>query len=303
MMAFLNQILIMAVLFVIGVLCYKFNIISKEANKSLSSFVVNIVNPAMLINSYQIEFSMERLRMLMFVFILSFLSYAIVIPLSNVLNRKGQDRNIDRIATIYSNCGFIGIPIINSIYGAEGVFYLSGYITAFNLLFWTHGITVMEKKFDKSGLKRMILSPAILAIIVGITFFLLHIKIIDPFGKTIALISDTTTPLSMVIAGVSIAQTNFLKTVKQVSIYKVTFLRLIFMPLVIFAVFLFIPLPTIVKNIVIFGCACPASTMGTIIAIKMGKNDGLMSQYFAATTVLSVITLPVIQLMISLIPA
>lgn len=298
-MAFINQILIMAVLFLIGVFCYKFKIITKEANKSLSSFVVNIVNPAMLINSYQIEFSRDRLRMLMYVFLLSFLSYAIVIPLANVLNRKGADRNIDRIASIYSNCGFIGIPIINSLYGAEGVFYLSGYITAFNLLFWTHGVSVMKKKFDKSDLKQMILSPAIIAVVVGIALFLLRIKIIDPFGKTIELISNITTPLSMIIAGVSIAESSFMQTVKQAGIYKVTFLRLIFMPAVVFLVFLFIPVPSIVKSIVIFGCACPASTMGTITAIQTGQNDTLMSQYFAVTTVLSMVTLSVMQLCIS----
>ena len=298
-MEFINQIFIMAVLFLIGVFCYKAKILTQEANKSLSSFVVNIVNPAMLIHSYQIGFTSERLHMLFYVFILSFISYAVVIPLANLLNRKGQYRNIDRIASIYSNCGFIGIPIINSLYGAEGVFYLSGYITAFNLLFWTHGVSVMEKKFDKTNLKKIIVSPAILAILVGISLFVLRIDIPDPFGKTIEILSSITTPLSMIIAGVSIAQTNFLKIIKQLSIYKVTFLRLILLPLCVYIVFLFIPLPMIVKNIVIFGCACPASTMGTIVAIKTGENHILMAQYFAATTVLSMITLPIMQFLIS----
>ena len=171
-MVIINQILIIAILFLIGIFCYKKGIITNEANKSLSSLVVNIINPAILINSYQVEYSNERLKMLLYVFALSFLSYAIVIPLANLFNRKGKSINIDRIASIYSNCGFIGIPIVNSIYGAEGVFYLSGYITAFNLLFWTHGVTVMEKKFDKSNFKKIILSPAIISILIGISLFL-----------------------------------------------------------------------------------------------------------------------------------
>ncbi len=298
-MVIINQILIIAILFLIGIFCYKKGLVTNEASKSLSSLVVNIINPAILINSFQIEYSNERLKMLLYVFALSFLSYAIIIPLANLFNRKGQSINIDRIASIYSNCGFIGIPIANSLYGSEGVFYISGYIVAFNLLFWTHGVTVMEKKFDKNNLKKIFLSPAIISILIGISLFLLRIDIINPLGDTIEQIAAVTTPLTMIIAGVSIAQTNFLETLKQIKVYKVTFLKLILLPLAVYAVILFIPFPDTVKNIVILGCACPTSTMGTILAVKTGQDHILMTQYFAVTTVLSLITLPAIQFLLS----
>lgn len=295
----INQILIMAVLLLVGALCYKFKIITIEGNKSLSSLVVNVVNPAMIINSYQIGYTAERLHMLIYVFLLSLISFAIVIPLANLMNRHGEHKNVDRIASVYSNCGFIGIPIVNSIYGAEGVFYLTGYITAFNLLFWSHGVSVLENGFDKKNLKNIILSPAIISCIVGIALFLLQIKIINPFGKTIELIASMVTPLSLIVAGFSVAQIEFKKAIKKPAVFKVTFYKLIFLPLTVWLIFLLIPLPPILKNIVILGYACPVGTSAILVTSKAGKDESLITQYFAFTTVLSMLTLPLLQFLIS----
>lgn len=298
-MAIVKQILMITILFLIGIFCYRKKIITQETNKSLASLVVNIINPAIIIQSYRISFSTERLKMLLMVFLLSLLSYVIIIPMAYLLNRKGESRNIDRIVSIYSNCGFIGIPIVSSLYGPEGVFYLSGYVTAFNLLFWSHGVTVIKKRFDKNNLKKILLSPSIIAVLLGILVFLLRIDLIDPLGSTMEAVAAMTTPLTMIIAGVSIAQTNFLDTIKDLTVYRVTVLRLLVLPLIIYGLFRLIPLPDIVKDIVIIGCACPASTMGTIVAAESGENSIRMSQYFAVTTVLSLLTLPLIQFLLS----
>ena len=298
-MAIVKQILMITILFLIGIFCYRKKIITQETNKSLASLVVNIINPAIIIQSYRISFSTERLKMLLMVFLLSLLSYVIIIPLAYWLNRKGESRNIDRIVSIYSNCGFIGIPIVSSLYGPEGVFYLSGYVTAFNLLFWTHGVTVIKKRFDKKNLKKILLSPSIIAVLIGVLVFLLRIDLIDPLGSTMEAVAAMTTPLTMIIAGVSIAQTSFLDTVKDLTVYRVTILRLLVLPLIVYGLFRLIPLPDIVKDIVIIGCACPASTMGTIVAAESGENSIRMSQYFAVTTVLSLLTLPLIQFLLS----
>ena len=120
----LKQTIIMLILIMSGVLCAKTGIISKEANKDLSKFLLQVINPVVIFMSYQTDYKPELVRNLLITFGMSVLSFLIVIGASYILVRKKEDRDteIERFSSVYSNCGFMGIPLVTALFGDEGVF-------------------------------------------------------------------------------------------------------------------------------------------------------------------------------------
>ena len=132
----LNQTIIMLILIMLGIICAKTRIISDESNKDLSKFVLQVVNPVVIFMSYQTDYHFNLVKNLLITFGLSLVSYGIMIAAAYIFVRRKEDREteIERFSAIYSNCGFMGIPLINALFGMEGVFYLTAFITVFNLI-------------------------------------------------------------------------------------------------------------------------------------------------------------------------
>ena len=130
-----KQILIMFILVALGFLCGKINLIDKETNSKLSGFVLEVVNPVLIFMSYQQSFNNELLIGLGMSLVLGFISYGVMIFLLKFLYRKNKTNEgiVEQFAAIYSNCAFMGIPLINGLFGEEGVFFLTGYVTVFNI--------------------------------------------------------------------------------------------------------------------------------------------------------------------------
>ena len=103
-----------------------------------------LVNPILIIMVYQTDY--DPILVKLFSFVAAFISHILAILVSKLLFRDKEDPNnmINQFAAVYSNCGFIGIPLINSVLGSEGVFYLTAYMTVFNILTWTHGLSLMK---------------------------------------------------------------------------------------------------------------------------------------------------------------
>lgn len=148
-----NQIIIMFIILIVGAFCYLKGIITKDGTKQLSSFALNIINPVLIFMSYQSKYDKTLVHGLLWSFLLSAISYAVTILLTYVLIRKKTpDLAVERVSSIYSNCAFMCIPLINGIYGSEGVLYLTAYLTFFNVLIWTHGLMTMKGERDFSSL-------------------------------------------------------------------------------------------------------------------------------------------------------
>lgn len=129
------QIVVMFMLVAVGFLCGKKKIIDSRSNAALSNLVLTVVNPTLIFMSYQCDYDSERLKGLLISLLLSLCSFILTIGAVTLLYRKRTDAEaiLEKFAGIYSNCGFMGIPLINGLYGDEGVLYLTGYVTMFNI--------------------------------------------------------------------------------------------------------------------------------------------------------------------------
>ena len=146
----LKQSVIMFLIACIGIICYKTKIITKDAQKFFSTFVLKVVIPCFAFISFQVELSAELISGMLAALLLSVVSHILLILLSMIVIRKkeGTEYAIERFSLIYTNCGFMGIPLISGVFGQEGALYATIYLTVFNILVWTHGVMIMKNQFS-----------------------------------------------------------------------------------------------------------------------------------------------------------
>ncbi len=294
----LKQTIIMLILIMSGVLCAKTGIISKEANKDLSKFLLQVINPVVIFMSYQTDYKPELVRNLLITFGMSVLSFLIVIGASYILVRKKEDRDteIERFSSVYSNCGFMGIPLVTALFGDEGVFYLAAFITVFNIFAWTHGIIMIsgEKNFRQAI--KVLYSPTVISIALGLLTFFLQIRLPEIPYKALEHLKAVNTPLAMVVSGVTMSETKILSLLKKVRVYYICFLKLILLPFILIVIFSL--MSSFVENkvimTVIVAAAAPPAAMCTLQCIRYGKNSLFSSEIFTFGTVLSIGTLPLV---------
>lgn len=295
-MVVVDQVIIMALLILLGIICYKLKIIDNTVNKALSSFVLMVVNPIVVFVSYQTEFDKNLLYGLGISFALAAVCFAVSILLSSVMIKNNSEENIsERFACIYSNCGFMGIPLVSGIYGNEGVLYLTSFMTVFNILVWTHGVVMMKGKMDAKLVRDVFKTPVIIATFIGLILFLCNIILPEILLKTLNYISGMNTPLAMLVAGVNIAQIKLKSSLKNIRIYYISAVRLIIIPAVCMTAFYFLPFDEKIVGTNILAASCPAAATGTLFAVKYNKNPLYASELFAMTTIVSIATLPLIM--------
>lgn len=290
----LDQTIIMLILIMVGVLCFKAHIISRESNKDLSKLVLQVVNPAVIFMSYQTDYKSELVRNLLLTFALSVGSMAILIAAAYIFIRKKEDREteIDRFSAIYSNCGFMGIPLMNALFGMEGVFYLTAYITVFNIIVWTHGIILISGERDIKKVIKVFYSPTIISIVLGIICFFLKLRLPEVPSRAFNFVVQLNTPLAMIVSGVTMAETDIPELLKNKRVYIVCALRLLLLPAILSVLLSLLPLDEKVRMTVIVAAAAPPAAMCTLQCIRYGRNSVYASELFTAGTVFSVATLP-----------
>ena len=203
-----QQVAELFILMGLGALGAKTGLLRPEGKQTLSNLLVNLVVPAMIINSYRMDFSPEILRNLLAAFALSALSSLLGLVITLLFTARSKDSRtpIFRFACVFSNAGYMGLPLISALFGSEGLLYASAYFTIFNLLLWTLGYSIVSGSSDPKKVAGSLLRcPAIYAIVVGLVLYLFQIPLPTLITQPMELLGDMNTPLSMLITGMLIA--------------------------------------------------------------------------------------------------
>ena len=294
-----NQIIKMCLLMIVGFLCFRVGIVDHKGNKTLSNLLLLVINPVLIINSFQMEYSHHLLKGFLFACLLAALTHVVGILVTTLLIPRKEDRDyqVERFSSIYSNCGFMGIPLVSSILGSEGVLYLTAYIVVFNVFCWTHGLMVMTGNMSFRQLKKGLSSPVIFGSVIGLVLFCAQIKLPSVLGDTVEYLADLNTPKAMLIAGISLAETSLGKALKNVRLYLVTAMKLLVIPLIMLLIFSLLPIDSNVLVTILVAAACPVATTGTMFALRFDKNYQYASEIFAFSTVASLVTIPFLVLL------
>lgn len=297
----LEQVIIMLLILGVGMIAYRTKLISKEGNKQLSTLLLMIVNPVLIFVAYDQKFDKQHLTGLFLSFGITIVGMIVMIVLSHFLVKdKSKAYRVERFAATYSNTGFIGIPIVNGVFGAEGVFYLTGVITVFNIIVWTHGIILMGgKDGEKPSIKetaKNLMSPALIAAFLGLIVYLAQIPIPSMIKECLGYISDMNTPLAMLIAGLTLAQADLKKVFFNKRIYYVCFLKLIVYPMILLLLFRWLPIDPVIILSIIISLGGPVAATCTAFALRFDHHPIFASELFAVSTIFSAVSLPLIML-------
>lgn len=292
-----HQTMIMLMLVCIGIFCSKIGLIDYNTNKKLSNLGLLIVGPALIFECFQREFDATLLKGLLSMFLLAFFSFVVVIILSNLIFQKNDrtDCTIERFASIYSNCGFFGLPLAQGLFGSEGIFYMTAFMSVFNVFVWTHGVVLMTGKRDKNAVKSLIKSPVLWATFVGIFCFLVQIQLPDVINETLTYVGNMNTPLAMIVAGVTISKINLKETLKIPKVYLLCVIKLLVYPILMMFLFRSLPIDETVILTAITAVACPTGAIVTMFSLRFEKDAVYASGLFGITTILSAITIPVVM--------
>ena len=293
-----SQLFKMLVILLVGIFCSRIGLVSTEGSRCISNLLLNIVNPCLILTVYQTDYNSDLVAGLLVSFAAAILSHIVAILISTLLIRKGSsaDFGLERYASVYSNCGFIGIPLIGSVLGDTGVFYLSAYMVMFNLFSWTHGVILMEKRFSFKNLKEGLVSPMFIATLIAVLLFFLQLEIPSVLLDSMNYIADMNTPLAMMVAGFSVAQADLKKMCRNLRLYYASAIKLIIFPLCSIALLMLFRLPSVISMTILIAAACPSATTGTMMAIRYKQNYTYSSEIFSMTTMFAVITMPVLVL-------
>ncbi len=289
----------MFIIMVIGAVTFKTGIADNGTSKRMSSILLNVITPCMIIVSYQMEFDRELLIGLIVTLGLSVASIflSILLPRFLIRSKENRDMAVEKFSMIYSNCGFIGIPIINGLLGAKGVFFMTAYITAFNIMIWSHGILLMKGKTGNliSTVKSFI-NSSIVAIVVGILFFVTGFHLPEVVGNPLSMIGVMNTPVAMLISGMNLAESELLSCLKSPRTYMVSAAKLLVIPLITLVLLMAVKVDYAIAVTILVASACPSGATGAMFALQYNKNSQYASKLLAVTTVLSLITIPAVML-------
>ncbi|MBC8061772.1 MAG: AEC family transporter [Clostridiaceae bacterium] len=291
-----NQVLILFIVIFIGIIARKKNYLSKEVNKGLSEILVNITLPLLVISSFTFKYSEDMLINIGKVFIFSMLINLILVFLSKIIFSKfpQNERNILKFVTVFSNCGFMGFPVLQSLYGKTAVFYGSIFNITFNLFMFTYGIMLFTNKKDIMAFKRILINPVIICTGIGLLIFRFSIILPIPIDRAINMVGSMTTPISMLIIGAMLADINIKEAVLGYKVYLVSFLRLIIAPLITLFILKLLGAEGLILKVLVVIQAMPAAATAAVFTEKYGGNESLTSRCILMTTAFSIITIPLI---------
>lgn len=295
----------MFILLGVGYLLYRLKFLDDDSTRRLSNIVITVINPIVIFNAYQTDFKPELAKGLLYAMILAFSCQTVMVLIGRLAVRKRSENfRVERFAAGYSNCAFMGIPLVQAAFGAEGVFYLTAFITAFNVFMWTHGVILMsgQKQSPKSLLK-ILISPAIISIVLGLLFFLTEIRVPEIIGQPLTYLGAMNTPLAMIVSGATIAKAGLLSGVKNPRIYAVQSLKLLITPALLAAAVVPVELlgvSSLVVNTVLIAAASPTASSTIMFSYKFGENEKYASHHFAISTIASMATIPLIMALVKL---
>lgn len=294
----INQVIILTIIMFVGVYARKVNIINKETEKSLSEFLINISLPLLILSSFNYSYSAQMLEKAKLIFIYSVIIHISLIIISNPLSHKFPNniKKVLRFVIIFSNCGFMGYPVLEGLFGKIGVFYGAIFNIPFNIFMFGYGVMLFTGEKDIKTFKKVLVHPGIIATLLGILMFVFSIKLPYPLYTAVSHVGSMTTPLSMIIVGSMLAEIKFKEIFTGVVVYYACAIRLLVVPFIILIVMKYLKIDQQLMQISVIIEAMPAAVLATVFAEKYGADTMLASKCVFISTMISMVTIPLIVL-------
>ena len=326
-----RQLAVMAIIVIVSFIFSRKNAFGKEASQYLSRLLLYVINPCMIVSTFDVEYSGQKLRSLGLAIGVSFAFHLAMIVLATLLfarkkslqgqgslqgQKSGRD-SLSKIAIVFTNSGFIGIPLINGVFGGEGVFFLMGYILVFNVLLWVWGEWLMTGTMRPL---KVLANPNVLACGAGLAVFCLPFKMPYVIIEPLKMIGACNGAASMILLGLLFSGFGGAKEksgqgqeraapVKTFAkpLARDVFLRLVVCPLILLGATLFamqafssVSQIQLIMSVLFIAAACPVGMSVSSFAVVFKKDADYASLLVAVSSAACVVTIPLLVALLEL---
>ncbi len=291
-----------ALILILGFFLGKFKLISQKTNTELTNLLLTVFMPAALFIAFPSTYDASSANLFFSGLLAGFLVMLILIIVAKLIYHpkifKGDLSYESQFALIFNNATFLGYPIVSSTFGTGGILAYCGFIIAFNIALFSYGIWLFERKITPKLIRSVIFNPNILAVLLGMVLFLLNIHLPSFMSDAIGYVGAATTPLSLICIGFMLSQANLLQVLKKWQLIFAAVIQLILGPVIAWGVLSLLGFPSEVVQVCTLIQALPTATSLGLFAVKYGGNPAEASEFVTVSTILSVITMPLMILLL-----
>lgn len=290
-----------------GIFFRKKNYITDEQNNGVTSIVVNLTLPCLVIDAMQMEFNAQVLSDSLHMFVMAMAVFLVsgiaALLISSAMKFSRNKQYLTIFMMIFGNTGFIGIPVIKAVYGTDAVFYSAIVELINDLLLFTIGVMLIQLS---AGVKlkmdpKQMLSPGFLGVLIGLLLFVLNIQLPAVLGDTIEVIGNATTPLTMFAIGVQLAGMKFWEIAGDWKVYIIAAMKLLLVPLIALGIVkLWVGEFTLLEKVLVIGFAMPVASCSSIFSQQYKGETEFATKNVLISTVCSVIAIPIFAIIMEL---
>ena len=297
-----GQMITLFAIVAVGYVAKKLHFMTQEFDERFSKLILNIAIPGLIIGSVLDAETLPPFENILLTFGVATASYFVVFALAYIVTfalrvTKGH-RGVFKFMVCFGNVGFIGFPVLSAIFGPEALIYAAIFNLPFNVLIFTVGIwfLLQDSEEDKKSATtwRTFLTPAIISCAVAIVLALLGIHDIPIIGEAFSTLGSLTTPGALHIIGSSLATIPVRHLIGGPRLWVASLFRLIIVPLCVWGVFHFFITDPLVLGTIVIVSGMPVATNGTMLSYEYGGDSRTMAQGTFVTTVLAIITIPLL---------
>ena len=287
----IKQIVAMVIMMAVGVILVRAKMVDEKGVAQLSSIALYVATPAVIIQAFAVTFSQEQLVNGAWVALFTLVSLVVSTALAALILAR-SDR-VGRFATIFSNAGFVGIPIIQALLGPEYVFYVTIVIAVSTLYLWTYGVVLMSADKTMVSINKVANNPAMIALVIGLALFFLPIELPDVASTVLTSMGNLNTGLAMIVLGANLGMANVSLMFSDLRLYRASAMRLLAVPAVVIAILLVLPIPYEVKMVLLIAQATPTAASTSMLAQLFGADYQYGTGLVIMTTIISMLTMPI----------
>ena len=296
-----EQIIAMFLTMAVGFGVVRAGLFKTEDSRIISNMVVYICNPCVVVHAFQIELTDDKIKGLMIAVGMSVIVHVILIVGSELLSYIIHFNSIEKASIIYTNAGYLVIPLVSAVLGEEWVFYTTAFILVQTILMWTHGVNLIGQE-KNLNIRKILCNPNVIAMIIGIALFALEIRLPAVIDSCVSGFGYMIRPASMMVIGMVSGDVDLRGVFRQKRPYLICMIRLILFPLIAAIAFAGLertglhPDAEYILMIVLIATAAPAAAMVTQLAQIYEKDSRYASVINVMSVICCIITMPLMVL-------
>ncbi|MBV7276401.1 AEC family transporter [Clostridium sp. PL3] len=299
----INSILVLAVIIFIGFIITKLRVIDKNGASVISNVIMKVTFPAIILTSMQKSFTQELFKNSIALIGISMAIYVVLIIFVTIFGRVSslplEKLKIMKFLIIFGNVAFMGFPVASALYKDVGIFYASCFNMFYNLLMFSYGIMILDKKSKKINFKNLI-NPGLISTIIGFIFFLTSSKLPYIIFRPLEWVGDMTIPLALLVVGNSLAEIKFKDLINDPMIWIYSLERLLIFPCALMFILKFIGLSSYLLVIPVVIMATPAPLTAGVFARAYGGDELFADKSIVLSNFLAIVTVPLIIFLIGM---